>query len=343
MKKKVLLVFLFIILILLAFNYQLVNYGLSQGYGQLSIILNTKPVSEVMNDISYPDSLKKKIALIQEIKQYAVDSLGIKPSENYSTFYDQQGKPILWMLTASEPYELKAREWSFPVIGTFSYKGFFDLDKGKKELELLKEKGFDTSLDEVSAWSTLGWFKDPILSSMLNRGPGSLANLIIHELTHGTLYVKDNVNYNENLASFVGDIGAKKFLQHKYGINSKEYEQYVSSLDRTKAYAQKVFEAGLKVDSLYKSFSAATTDLEKAREKDSVLSQVKSDLEKYIFALRNNNPKYKRDLGKINNTYFLDFKRYRAQQNIFAEEFKTRFHSDFPAYFKYLKEKYPSM
>ena len=84
-----------------------------------------------------------------------------------------------------------------------------------KEMELLKEAGYDVGMRTVGGWSTLGWFKDPILSNMLNRSYGDLANLIIHELVHATIFVKDSVEFNENLASFIGDQGAKLFLKRK--------------------------------------------------------------------------------------------------------------------------------
>jgi predicted aminopeptidase len=138
-------------------------------------------------------------------------------------------------------FQLKAYEWDFPLIGSFSYKGFFNYDQALEEEDKIRKNGYDTSIDEIAGWSTLGWFKDPVLSDMLDRSSGSLANLIIHELTHGTLYVKDNVDFNENLASFVGDKGALIFLRHKYGENSKEYHEYEQGRVRSDEYTALVF------------------------------------------------------------------------------------------------------
>ncbi len=117
MKKKILYGFLAIILILVIWNYKLLSYGIAQAYGQLNIIWNTRPVEEVLLDKTVPDSIKQKIELIIEIRKFAFDSLGIKKNENYTSFYDQKGKPILWVITACPPYEMKAYEWTFPILG----------------------------------------------------------------------------------------------------------------------------------------------------------------------------------------------------------------------------------
>lgn len=343
MKKKLLYGSLTILVLVCAWNYKLLSYGLSQGYGQLSIIWNTRPVEDVIADKAVADSIKQKLQLINEIKQYAFDSLGINRNENYSTFYDQQGKPILWTVTACPPYEMKAYEWEFPILGRVSYKGFFKHEKALTEEKKFIEQGYDTDVGEVSAWSTLGWLKDPVLSSMLRRKPGSLANLIIHELTHGTLYIKDNVDFNENLASFVGDLGARRFLVMKYGADSKEFADYEKGLRFHREYAERALRWSKKLDSLYKNFDSSSPLSFKQEQKAKMMEQAKNDLTVYLKENNFYNKNYENMLQHLNNAYFIDFITYRSQQNIFEEEFRTKFNSDFPAYMKYLKEKYPSL
>jgi predicted aminopeptidase len=343
LKRKIIYAVLFLLTILILWQYQLISYGLSQGYGQLSVIYNTKPVEEVLKDTSFPDSLKAKLLLIQEIKQFAFDSLGIKYSENYSTVFDQKGKGILWTVTACEPYSLKAKEWEFPIVGSFSYKGFFDFKRALAEEKILKEEGYDTSVDEIAGWSTLGWFKDPVLSSMLSRSPGSLANLIIHELTHGTLYVKDNVDFNENLASFVGDKGALIFLEHKYGKQSKEYEDYKEGHHMLEEYTGLVFQSAQRLDSLYNSFNGATAIDLKREKKQKLMADIVERLNKFFQFFKTRNRRIYDKVGKINNAYFMDFKRYRKDQSVFENEFNVKFKGDFRLYLNYLKKKYPSL
>ncbi|MBK7966760.1 MAG: aminopeptidase [Bacteroidetes bacterium] len=109
----------------------------------------------------------------------------------------------------------------------FLIKAFFVKEKGEAELKELERFGYDVEYRSVSAWSTLGWFEDPILSNMLKRSEGQLAEVIIHELTHTTLYLPGSVDFNENFATFVGEHGAILFLKYKYGTNGTPYTNYL--------------------------------------------------------------------------------------------------------------------
>jgi len=199
--KRGLLFSLALVVVLTIAYWDLVLYGLRQGYGQFSIIWNAKPVSCYLNDPQFPDSLKSKLRLIDEVRAFAIDSLGLKDTDNYKTLYDQKGKEIMWVVLASQPYKLEPKEWRFPVVGAVPYKGFFREDLAKELKEALQRDGWDVIIRNPGGWSTLGWFTDPILSKMLNRSDGDLANLIIHEMSHATIFVKDSVDFNENLAT----------------------------------------------------------------------------------------------------------------------------------------------
>lgn len=341
--KKLLYAIMLMVILLVAWQWELVYYGISQARGQVRVLWNAKPVEEIINDPSYPDSLKVKIKLVQEIRAYAFDSLGLTRSENYTTMYDQQGKPLLWVVTGSEPFQLKEKEWSFPILGTFSYKGFFVYEKAQKEENELKKSGLDASIDEVEGWSTLGWFKDPILSNMLKRTPGSLANLIIHELTHGTLYVKDRVQYNENLASFVGHMGALRFLKYKYGEDSDEYRDYIKRSEIRKGFSKQVLHSADRLDSLYGTFIPKMPFKEKQNRKRQFMNSLITEFKDSLAYLKNRDRKFFSELDKINNTFFIGFRMYKEDQSIFEEELAGKFKGDFKAYFDYLKKKYPSL
>ncbi len=323
---------------LLVWNYKLVGYGVGQLHGQLSIIWNTRPVSEVMQDSSFPDSLKLKLTLIQEIRRFAIDSLGINDSDNYTTIYDQKGKNILWVVTACKPYELSPKEWEFPFLGTVPYKGFFDSLKAVQEEYIWKKEGLDTDIGSVAGWSTLGWFKDPILSSMLYRAEGRLANLIIHELTHSTLFIKNNVEYNENLADFVGDEGAKQFLSYKYGMDSPEYKKYEQGKVYREKYYTHILHGARQLDSLYQKFSPSLTKTQKDTLKYRLIREIIYSADTITIAGK---PYPRGWEGPLpNNTFFMDYIRYRSKQNQFVEEFQKRFGGDFKKYMAYLKKKY---
>ncbi|TKT90893.1 aminopeptidase [Dyadobacter frigoris] len=337
---------LFILLTLIAIYYHdLVSYGWMQAKGQVTILMNVQDVEEVLDDPAFPDSLKSRIRLIEEIKQFGVDSLGLSPSKNYTTFYNQHGKPLIWVINASDRYRINAYKWSFPIIGTFPYKGYFDSTRAVREEKVLKQEGFDTDIGEVSAWSTLGYLKDPILSSMLRRREGSLANLILHELTHGTLFVKNDLELNENLASFVGDLGAIRFLKQKYGLNSKELRTYEFSKKYNDAYSQHMLRGISRLDSLYSSFDKVKLDTAaKDVLKNQVISKILNDADTLFADKKTLKTKSRWDGKNLpNNAYFISYQTYKSKQNLFRNEFETKFGGNFRKYLSYLKEKYPSL
>jgi predicted aminopeptidase len=328
---KRILFFLLIVLIITALSYRkLICYGVAQLSGQLHIIYNAQPVSEVMADPSTPDSIKQKLVLIESIRKYAVDSLGLKESKNYTSFYNQHGKPVLWVITACEPFSMKAIEWHFPFLGNVSYKGFFEKERGIPELEELKTKGYDTEYSPAGGWSTLGWFNDPILSNMLRRHEGQIAELIIHELTHATVYLPGSVEYNENLATFIGEQGAKRFLSNRYGSDSKELDTYLFSLEDEQLYGDYMVKACQRLDSFYRKMPVRMDETERKKQKYVFIRGIIkgiSDLplhrpEFYIF-------KFPED--KLpNNAWFMNFSRYRNKQVDFQKDL-LRNHNDLKA------------
>ena len=319
-------------------------YGIRQGVGQLHIVNNARPISEVLADSTFPDSLKPKLLLIQEIRKFAVDSLGINESDNYTEVYDQKGEPAMYVVTACNPYEMKPYEWHFSFLGKFTYKGFFSKEKAKQEYESLKEKGLDVELGTAKAWSTLGWFKDPILSEILKDEPGKIARLIIHELTHGTLYIIDSVEYNENLATFVGDQGSVLFLKYKYGVESKEMRDYIGHISDVHKYSDHILKGLDSLKALYANASFKQLDTSaKNIKKYQLMHNILQSADTISFYDKS---KFKKLLSpdfKVNNTFFLTYMTYHQEQNIFEEEFKTKFNSDFKKYLAYLKGRYSSL
>lgn len=287
----------------------------------------------------YPDSLKQKIRLIQEIKQFTVDSLGLNPSGSYEKLFDQRGEPLIWMMLASKPYELKPYEWHFPVVGTFTYKGHFKKDLAVSELGELKKEGYDTRLGKVAAWSTLGYLDDPILSEMLNRDAGQLTALIIHELTHGTLYIKNDVAFNENLADFIGDYGAIRFLEMKFGAESQELKLYRKEISFSERYNEIMLNGSVSLKDLYKAASFKTSPLSvKNSLKDAKILEIMLSADTLGHNAGRGMEFWKNNLP--NNAYFISFLNYQSKQNEFQTEFSTKFDSNYSNYISYLKEKY---
>lgn len=323
--KHVLAFTLLVVLLIALYQYKLVIYGLQQLKGQMHIICNARDVNECLNDATVPDSIKQKLLLIGEIRRYAVDSLGLKDSKNYTTLYDQQSKPVLWVLTACEPFAMKAYEWNFPLLGAVSYKGFFDKEIGLPEEAKLKAIFYDTEYSPVSAWSTLGWFRDPVLSNMLKRKEGQIAELIIHELTHATVYLPSNVDYNENLATFVGEQGAIRFLTYKYGADATQTLNYQHYKADETVFGSYMVNACAHLDSVYQSINTNLSFRDKLKIKYNTITEIVLGInqltlynkQRYAFSFPGDH--------LPNNSWFLSYRRYRVNQNDFDAQLKNKY------------------
>lgn len=337
MIKKIFIGFLAVLLVLILWNWQLVLYGARQGYGQLKIVMEAKPIAKLMDDPAFPDSLKMKLELIQEIRKYAIDSLGLKDTKNYTTVYDQHGEEIMWVVQACEPFQLAPKMWKFPIVGAMPYKGFFEKERAMNERNQLEQEGYDTSIRNPGGWSTLGWFTDPILSNMLKRNEGDLASLIIHEMVHATVFVKDDVNFNENLASFVGDTAAYYFLASHFGRDSEQFIQYLQEDQDYRIYSRHILRGTQSLDSLYESFDASESFETKKQKKEAMIQQIMTSADTLsLFRAR------KSSTNRIpNNTYFMSYHLYQARQDNFSKELDVEFNGNLKGYIKYLSEKYP--
>jgi predicted aminopeptidase len=339
--KRFLLVLLAAVVIGVVVYWDLVSYGLRQAKGQLSIVWNARPVEEFLLDPTFPDSLKARLQLIGQVRKYAIDSLGLKDTENYKTLFDQQGEEVMWVVTACEPFMLEAKQWNFPVIGSVPYKGFFDKQKAVNLRNDLEKEGWDVSIRNPGGWSTLGWFTDPILSKMLERSEGDLANLIIHEMSHSTIFVKDSIDFNENLATFIGDRGAEKFLIHKYGAHARELDLYLNEDKDYITYVNHMLRGTARLDSLYKSMKPEDTNESKLGKKRKLIGEIVSSLDTLSFSGDYPKPSTRFKDRLPNNAYFINFIRYQAKQDDFWIEYRKDFNEDLKAYISYLGQKYP--
>lgn len=309
--------------------------------GQLKVVYGAVSLEDFLENPNTSDISKTKINLVLEIRDFSFNELGIDYSENYTTVFDQNDIPSMWVVSACDPYSFTPKIWKFPFLGGFPYKGFFSREKAIEEAQKIKEdEALDVRVRTAGGWSTLGWFKDPILSNMLKRSEGDLASLLIHELTHGTVFVKDSVAFNENLASFVGDKGAVMFMENKYGSNSQEVQDYKNKMKDEEMYIDYALKSASRLDSLYKTMKDWSI-AEKKKAKEEMYETIKKDFSQLNF-LSNRYEGFYENL-KPNNTYFMSFLRYNSQLDELEDEFQKNFQGDIKAYLAHLKARYPSL
>jgi len=321
--RKIILLAISIITIFTIVKWDLIQYGWQQARGQFFIMYNAEPLDFFLNKTTYPDSLKAKIRLVQEVKSFAEKELGFSAKDQYNKMYDQEGKEIMWVVTAAYPYQLESYEWKFPVLGKVGYKGFFIEKEAKKLAEKLKKDGFDVRLRTASAWSTLGWLNDPLLSNVLQYNNGRLTELIFHELTHDEIFIQDSVDFNENLASFFGQEFTKMFFKEHLKKHRNEYEQYLSQLEDRHHLNQFIANYLPKFDSLYQQIEDHNT-AEKENKKYELTKTFKAELKEQKFK----NSKYTEILDsniEVNNAYLLSFQRYSGHHKLLKRELNDKF------------------
>lgn len=340
--KKISYIFLLLIISFLAINYELIVYGISQGIGQLEIVRNAKPNAEVLIDPTFPDSLKTNLRLVDDIKKYAFDSLGINYSDNYSKVYDQKGKELMFVVTGCQPFKLEPKEWKFPLIGTFSYKGFFDEEKAKRLEKELADEGLDANVRTAGGWSTLGWFQDPILSNMLADDEADFTELIIHELTHGTLFVKDSVRFNENLATFIGVKGTERYLTQKYGKGNEILKVYREKWENRIKLSDHILNGALYLDEIYNTMDEGLPIEEKQKIKQSSINNILNAIDTLDLKNKERYIAYYRKL-KPNNTFFMSYLRYKGDYALLEEVLLVNYQGDIKKMLEDYKTIYPSL
>lgn len=302
---KTLKSFLFLALLISLTGCGNMLYLSKLGWHQSFITFQSIPNQEILEDERVDDQIKEKIHFIQEVKRFGEERLGLRRTRSYSKFYEVND-PVLYVITACEKDRLELHSWDFPVIGRVTYKSFFTKEGVLKENRFLEQKGFDTLIQKVGAYSTLGWLKDPIFSSMLKWDEPTLANLILHEMAHATLYFKGKTDFNEQVATFIGNRGAINFLAEKYGPESKQVGEAIDSQDDDLLFSRWIDESCQRLSNFY--VKEISRD-EKLRGRGGVFESIKEEFKEIKGQFKTDCYK---DFEKIelNNAVLLAYRRY---------------------------------
>ena len=198
-------------------------YLMQQGVTLLRYQFSAEPVSRLLADEDTPEKIREFLQETELIRTFARESLGLEPSKHYTTFVEIDRNYLLALVSAADEFSLSPHTWRFPLVGEVPYKGFFKPDQARREVERLEQRGYDTWISGVNAFSSLDILTDPLYSFMVHYSTYRLSDLIIHELVHSTVWVKGHTAFNEQLAMFVGNKGARQYVLMHYGRDSREY------------------------------------------------------------------------------------------------------------------------
>ena len=295
------------------------NYYWHLARGQSRVVYNRIPVQTLLARPDLAEQIRTQLALIQSILRYA-ESIGLNTDDQYTTFYDTGGDPISWNVSACPPDRFSPYTWDFPLVGEVPYKGFFRRDLADAQRDALAAEGYDAIVRPVSAYSTLGFFSDPILSPMLGYAPDQLADLILHELTHALVYAPGQTDYNESLATFVGRQGSLLFLAQHFGPDTPLLQQAEVRRADAARFRHFMAETVAALDSLYSLGLPRNIVL---RDRQVVFAQRQRD-----FALIRTQFTHNYYDGflqwELNNARLLSYRRYNANLTLFSAVYRAR-------------------
>jgi predicted aminopeptidase len=189
---------------------------LSRGaWEEAKILSRRQPISELVANPSTPKEAREKLKVVLAARQYAKDSLRLRTKDSFTTYSRLDHDTLVLVVSAAYRDTLKAYTWWFPIVGRVPYKGYFDFNAARRAAEDLRSEGFDVYVRPSDAFSTLGFFNDPLLNTTLRADSLDLANTVIHEVTHNTFYASGQAPFNESFAMFVGARGAAAFFRSR--------------------------------------------------------------------------------------------------------------------------------
>ena len=289
------------------------------AWEEAKILARREPIHELVADRRVSPETRTKLRLVLDARTFAADSLGLDPGKSFTTFSDVGRDTLVLVLSAARRDSLAGYSWRYPVVGRLPYRGFFDLDDALKAARELEAKGYDTYLRTADAFSTLGWFDDPLLSTTLRHDSLDLANTVIHEITHSTFFPKGQAVFNESFASFVGARGAEAFFRARGSMRTAE-------LSDAAWQDQKVLSAFWA--SLSRSLDSAFTAHPGSRERrllarDTVYTSARVALrDSVVPLLRTIGPRYAERVP-LNNAYVLARVVYAKELAMFDEVYRA--------------------
>lgn len=212
--KTLRLIFLSGSLLFLA-GCETVSYYYQAVEGHLSI-LNKRRSIETLLETDLDEKTKSKLELVLKARQFAKEEMKLPVDDNYAHYVDLERDYVVWNVVAAPEFSIKPKKWCYPIVGCLSYRGYYDKDDALNYAKKLKQESLDVYTGGVAAYSTLGWFNDPVLNTFLRRDDANLAALIFHELAHQLLYFKHDTTFNESFATTVELEGLRRWLE-RYG------------------------------------------------------------------------------------------------------------------------------
>jgi predicted aminopeptidase len=286
------------------------------GLGQLALINQQRPLRQAVAR-EYDPERQLLLREVPSILAFAEDIVGLHVGQSYQGYFETDRRGLTYVVTACERLRFEPYSWWFPIVGNVEYRSYWDEDDAEAAARTLENEGYDTWISPSRAYSSLGILRDPITTTMLRDGVPGLAEVLIHELSHAKLYVPGHTDWNEALASFVGERGAERyFAEERFRGTS------LPAVVRLRAERKLVFDAT--VNKAYAELEALYASPLSAAEKESTRQRTFLELERKLNEVL---PSDEPDKWRVNNARLLHFHRYTANNKMLAEQWEKSGHN----------------
>ncbi len=309
-----------LLLVLMQSSCAKMAYVQQAAAGQYDLGVRAKDIDELLQEERVAGRTRRLLAEVAHVKQFG-ERHGLKPTKNYRKYVHLDREYVVWVTSASEPLRFHSKSWSFPIVGSFTYLGWFSKASAEHFADGLRAKGWDVDVRGSTAYSTTGYFEDSVLSTMLRRDDsalGEMTDTILHEMTHATFFARRQSTLNESIANFVGNHLAVLYLEETLGPEAKETRAYEATERRAHLRGQALAEAYRTLSALYAS---PKSDQEKLAEKQALLTGLRA-----ATAFRR----------PINNATLIQYKTYNSGQEELASLLATC-DGSFPRFIRVLK------
>ena len=244
---------------------QTINFYSQALRGQYQIFANEKETDKLLADPKTPDRLKQRLELLHALREFAAADLKLPVDGHYRKYVDVHRPFVVWNVEAAPEFSLEPKSWWYPLVGRLDYRGYFSKQGAIKYATVLRKKGYDVYVGGVEAYSTLGWFKDPILNTFIFDPDAELAEIIFHELGHQRVFARGDTDFNEAFATSVGQEGSRRWLIKKGDQDA--LASYRAERQRTRDFVALISQTREKLEKLYGDERTPEGKLKAAKKK----------------------------------------------------------------------------
>ena len=251
------------------------GYYLQAAQGQIALLADARPIDAWLADPAVADKLKLRLAKVREIRRYAARELGLPDNASYKNYADLKRPFVLWNIVATPELSMQTETWCFPIAGCVNYRGYYNKQDAQNYAAHLRRSGFDVQVAGVAAYSTLGWFNDPVLSTFIQFPDGELARLVFHELAHQVAYAIDDTQFNESFATAVEEVGVERWIATQGDPQTRQ--KYIEFESRKRDFLNLLLAYRHRLEN---NFARPVSDNEKRAEKVRIFQSLQSDYQK---------------------------------------------------------------